>query len=378
MDPVVTVTGTAALTCPACGAATALADWFCEACGHELAHADGRREPDRVARPARGVLAAYPCAECGAAEISPDGYCERCGARQSSGRDHVEVDLGSAAGVSDRGLRHPHNEDALRLASTALPGGEAAVITIVCDGVSSTPRSAIAAGAAAWTGEAFLTRAIAHGADAATASREAVVRAAAAVAALDEPSSPVATSGSPSCTYVSAVVTRAAVTIASVGDTRAYWLTTPGTSTATASVRLTEDDSWAAQEVASGDLTEIQAYADPRAHAITGWLGADAGPLEPHVRTFIPGGPGAVLVCSDGLWNYLPDADRLAAAIPAAARAPLQSARDLVRLALAAGGHDNVTVVVIACPPRPAAGGDDREPGLADGATGTQQNGGGQ
>ncbi|MCZ9339475.1 serine/threonine-protein phosphatase, partial [Streptomyces sp. TRM76130] len=66
--------------------------------------------------------------------------------------------------------------------------------------------------------------------------------------------------------------------------------------------RLTEDDSWAAQMVAAGLMTEAEAYADERAHAITGWLGADAYELEPHTASYKPDRPGVVVVCTDGLW----------------------------------------------------------------------------
>src|SRR5690606_325189 len=75
-----------------------------------------------------------------------------------------------------------------------------------------------------------------------------------------------------------------------------------------ASRRLTEDDSWAAFMVAQGSLTEREAERHPNAHVITAWLGADAGEVDPHVATFRPTGPGTLLVCSDGLWNYFPEA----------------------------------------------------------------------
>ena len=107
---------------------------------------------------------------------------------------------------------------------------------------------------------------------------------------------------------------------------------------------------WAAQRVASGELTEVDAYADRRAHTITCWLGADAGEVRPHIATFTPAAPGTVLVCSDGLWNYVPTASALAAAVPAAATAPLKAARELVRISLHAGGHDNVTAVLVPFP----------------------------
>jgi serine/threonine protein phosphatase PrpC len=134
------------------------------------------------------------------------------------------------------------------------------------------------------------------------------------------------------------------VTIGWIGDSRAYWLAEDG------GRRLTADDSWAGQMVASGALTEEEAERHPNAHVITAWLGADAGELDPHVWTFTPEGPGVVLVCSDGLWNYYPEADALLAAAPSAASRPMEAARTLTGLANDAGGRDNITVVVIPFP----------------------------
>ncbi len=110
-----------------------------------------------------------------------------------------------------------------------------------------------------------------------------------------------------------------------VGDSRVYWVPVDRS---TPPARLTEDDSWAAQMVAAGLMSEAEAYADERAHAITGWLGADAYELEPHTASFKPDRPGVVVVCTDGLWNYAESAEEMAEAMPldAAAR-PLHSAR---------------------------------------------------
>jgi serine/threonine protein phosphatase PrpC len=88
------------------------------------------------------------------------------------------------------------------------------------------------------------------------------------------------------------------------------------------------------------------------AHALSSWIGADAGDVRPHVMTLEPVGPGAVVLCSDGLWNYLPEADDLAAKLsthPGQVR-PLAAAADLTELAIELGGHDNVTVVVVPVP----------------------------
>ena len=346
-------------TCPACGAGAGPDDRFCESCGRELGGAGNSSSAgDSAYAAAPGERSAqppgqtggspHPCAECGWTQISADGYCERCGRRQLTGRDHVELDTGYAAGVSDRGRVPRHNEDAMAMTVATAPDGTRVTLAVVCDGVSTTPLAADASLAAAQNALRVLAGAVGAGGDIEAASTAAVAGAARAVAAL-APKAPPASSGAPSCTYVSAVVGPASVTLAWLGDSRAYWLAR--SPDAAASCQLTADDSWAAEQVASGALSAGEAYADRRAHAITAWLGADADVVQPHVASFVPAGPGAVLLCSDGLWNYLPDADQLAAAVPNAATMPLAAARDFVRIALQAGGHDNITAVLIPVAP---------------------------
>jgi serine/threonine protein phosphatase PrpC len=311
--------------CPVCAQPVYPDDDYCEACGHRLDAPVPR------------------CPGCGATAITEDGYCEHCGLRQPNGTDHVEIEIPGSAGVSDRGLRHSRNEDAMALTAT-LDG----VAAVVCDGVSSSNRPEDASRVAADTGAAALAELRAAGADAETATRTAVARAAEAVAGLigaDENATQ-PTGEPPSCTYVSALTHGGSLTVGWIGDSRAYWLPEGGGGS-----RLTDDDSWAGEMVSSGALTADEAEHHPNAHVITAWLGADATELEPHVRTLTPDGPGAVLVCSDGLWNYLPEAADLAEAVPAAASRPLEAARSLTHLALEAGGRDNITVVVIAFPP---------------------------
>lgn len=350
------MTTTAERTCPACGAGAARDDRFCESCGRDLCGGADAACPDVASEPAApsagaAVGSRHPCAECGCAQISTDGYCERCGHRQPAGRDHEELDAPYAAGVSDRGRLPRHNEDAMAVTAATAPDGTRLTLAVVCDGVSTTPLAADASLAAAQVAVRTLTSAIGAGKDIETASAGAMARAARAVTALAR-NIPEGARGAPSCTYVSAAVGPASVTVTWLGDSRAYWLARdPG---ATATRQLTGDDSWAAEQVAAGALTADEAYADHRAHAITAWLGADADIVQPHITTFVPDGPGVVLVCTDGLWNYLPDAGQLAAAVPDAGTTPLAAARDLVRVALQAGGHDNITVVLIpAAPPEP-------------------------
>ena len=336
--------------CPSCGWPVGPQDNFCEACRTELAPA--------VVSGADPVQATA-CPFCQSAQITPDGYCESCGRKLPSSRDHTEIDLGLLAGVTDRGLRHHRNEDAMALATAELASGPAAV-AVVCDGVSSTRRPDEASLAASEAAVQVLLAAVRTGTDLIEASRDAVSAAREAVAGLGTVPGGAAAADPPSATFVSAVLAGEAVTLCWLGDSRAYWLGADGDS---ASKRLTRDDSVAGEMVAAGLLSEADALALPQAHVVTGWVGADLSGAAPHVTRFEPPGPGAVLLCSDGLWNYQPEAVKLAAqALPQALSDPLGAAAELVRFALECGGMDNVTVVLAPFPLKPAHPADPGEP----------------
>ncbi|MFJ3244291.1 protein phosphatase 2C domain-containing protein [Streptomyces sp. NPDC086782] len=299
------------------------------------------------------------CVACRAGRVDSDGYCENCGHAQPRERDHMEQESGPIAAVSDRGLRHHRNEDAFALGRTALPDGSPALAAVVCDGVSSATRPDEASLAASRAASESLLAALPRGTHPQQAMHDAIVAAAQAVDAIAGEPAPEgrhsAHQNAPACTFVGAVVTPGLLVVGWVGDSRAYWVPVDRGAPA---ARLTEDDSWAAQMVSAGLMSEAEAYADERAHAITGWLGADAYELEPHTASFKPDRPGVVVVCTDGLWNYAETAREMADAVPLdAAVRPLHSARVLVGHALDGGGHDNVTVAVLPFPAAPQGAG---------------------
>ena len=202
------------------------------------------------------------------------------------GRDHEELNLGSVAGVTDRGIRHERNEDAFALATAETPAGPA-VIAVVCDGVSSADRPDEASLEAARAAVYELAEAAQAGADLAAASRQAIESARDAVIGLSE--DPEET---PAATYVSAVVTPGTITLCWMGDSRAYWLSAGPEPMAQL---LTRDDSLAEEMVAQGLLPEADALESPQAHVVTRWIGIGAREAEPHVEQFTPPGRGALL-----------------------------------------------------------------------------------
>jgi len=289
---------------------------------------------------------ARDCPVCSADDSSalaaagPDGCCPNCGRKVPVSRDHAELDLGLLVGVTDRGRRHQRNEDAMALATATGPDGPVA-LAVVSDGVSSAPRPDEASLMAVRTGMQVLLASARAGEDPVTAASTAARVSGEALTDIAD------REGSPAATYVSATVDGDVVTVCWLGDSRAYWLAEDPADCA----RLTQDDSLAEEIVAAGLASVDEAMASPQAHVITRWLGADLPDPEPHVAQFVPEGPGVVLVCSDGLWNYRPEPEGLAAlALPTALTEPLAAAAEMVKFALDRGGLDNITVVLIPVP----------------------------
>ncbi|ASO19844.1 serine/threonine protein phosphatase PrpC [Actinoalloteichus hoggarensis] len=359
--------------CPKCEYVTIVGDLFCEDCGENLGPvlAEAASAEELAPVPAGAPV----CGSCGHGRFTDDGYCARCGRPKPAENDRVEVDLDVVAGVSDRGLRHHHNEDAFGLRRQQAPDGSEAIVVVVCDGVSSSSRAEDASRVAAYTAAELLSEAVRAGSEPAEATRRAVRAATESVARLHTDA---ADRDPPSCTFVSAVVTSTEVTVGWVGDSRAYWLALPhpestvvnpgvvgGADIAISSEahrnRVTEvvasggsacltlDHSWARQMVSTGEMTEAQVRGDRRAAALCRWLGADSDGRPAEVVSFRPDGPGIVLVCTDGLWHYLGDPTQTAVRV-AGLGAPFAAARELTSLALRGGGHDNITVALVPFP----------------------------
>ena len=330
-------------SCPACGAEVAPEDGYCEECGADLL----------VRRSEPPAAADGPCrtANCPGTTFT-DGYCDLCGAQAPDPRDRLERDLGTVAGVTDRGLRHSRNEDDMAFAVLGAPGAAPTVVAVVCDGVSTSYKPETASAAAAYTAREHLVLALRRGEDPQSATLGAYELAHKAVCAL--PADPTDPGNGRASTMVSVVVSERGITVGWVGDARVYWLDqNPENSQV-----LTLDDSWAGRMIADGTLTEEEAFRSPLAHTILRWLGPGA-PEEPaNLRVFLPDGPGLVLACSDGLWNYVPDAADLAGLAAGGFGGLRPAAAALTSVALDGGGHDNITTVLAAWPPRlPEAGG---------------------
>ncbi|MEQ6903541.1 protein phosphatase 2C domain-containing protein [Nocardioides sp. YIM 152588] len=354
------------MTCASCGAALTAGARFCEGCGAAVGTAPAFEPPAGtwpappgdplseapISAPTRRPAGSLPdppvdtrrpCAECGG-EVGPDLYCTSCGTKAPSERDHFREQPASwVAGVCDRGIAHARNEDAMALLAGAEPGSRA--VLVVLDGVSNSIDSDVASLAGAHAAREVLRMPMPAGMGTPDSRAAAVVRTFAdtvraantAIVANTDPDSV----NPASATLAVAVLEGSRLHVATIGDSRVYWLPDDGEG-----VQLSVDDSLAQAQIEAGVPREV-AEASPQAHAITKWLGRDSPDLDPRVTSMDVTGPGWVLACSDGLWNYASTPAELGARVAEAGTdEPGALALALVAFAHARGGQDNITVAL--------------------------------
>lgn len=138
-------------------------------------------------------------------------------------------------------------------------------------------------------------------------------------------------------TVTAAILERDKLVIAQVGDSRAYLLHN-GELT-----QLTRDHSLMANMIEAGQITPEEARFHPNRSVITRALGNDPDTLPDLYEINVEDGD-RLLLCSDGLYSMLED-DEIAAVMRRVSD-PQRCASTLVNGAIAAGGHDNITVIV--------------------------------
>jgi len=147
-------------------------------------------------------------------------------------------------------------------------------------------------------------------------------------------------------TVTTALVVGNQLTVANVGDSRTYlWRDSE-------LAVITKDHSLVAQLVAAGQITPNEIYTHPRRNEIYRALG-DPRLTSSEVDTFnymLRPGDG-VLLCSDGLWDFV--RDPLINALITNSSDPESTCQALIDQANAAGGEDNIsTIFVRVVPPK--------------------------
>ena len=108
--------------------------------------------------------------------------------------------------------------------------------------------------------------------------------------------------------------------------------------------RISIDHSEVQEMIDAGEISEEQARSHPRRHIVTRALGSDPVPLVDVWEMPALGGQ-RWLLCSDGLTGEV--SEDVITGVLAGVPHPGSTAQRLVALALEAGGHDNITAVVV-------------------------------
>ena len=143
-------------------------------------------------------------------------------------------------------------------------------------------------------------------------------------------------------TVVAGLLHGARVTLAHVGDSRAYILGPEGIR------QVTRDHSWVAEQVANGILTPAEARVHPFRNVITQALG-NGGDLDVEVQEFELSGSERLLLCSDGLSGMI--ADKQIWEIVRASKDLQSAVESLILVAREHGGDDNITVILVGLDP---------------------------
>ncbi len=143
-------------------------------------------------------------------------------------------------------------------------------------------------------------------------------------------------------TITAALLLNEQITIAHVGDSRAYAIFPDGRMEV-----LTRDHSLVKRLEELGQLTAEEAAIHPQRNVLYRALG-QAEPFDPDV--FITPAPrqGFLMLCSDGLWGVVSEEDLFQ--IVVSAPSPAVACQELVKAANAGGGPDNISVILVQFP----------------------------
>lgn len=136
---------------------------------------------------------------------------------------------------------------------------------------------------------------------------------------------------------VVAMIDGGQVTVANVGDSRAYLLHDREMT------QLSYDHSVVADQVRAGRITPLQALRSRKRNRLTLSISPKRREINPYSAQAAFGEEDTLLLCSDGLWGVVPETIMQAVALE---MPPQKAAEKLVAYTLASGAPDNVSAVI--------------------------------
>lgn len=281
-----------------------------------------------------------------APDAVPDGASQKVTQELPKDRipeNHWEPAQMVAGCAQSIGLQRDHNEDALFTLTTTLSSNNLSLpfgLYIVADGMGGHKHGEIASDTAVRVSASYLTHKLYlplldMPPSAPQESIQEIMRS----AALEAHHAIMKEAPGGGTTLTAALVMGGQLTIAHVGDSRAYLLEPSGSLQA-----LTRDHSLVQRLVELGQISAEEAAIHPQRNVLYRALG-QGETFDVDITTSPLPHSASLLLCSDGLWGVVPE-DQMAR-LCLESPTPQLACQKLVEAANEAGGPDNITVILV-------------------------------
>lgn len=248
--------------------------------------------------------------------------------------------IGSGQSV---GKQRDHNEDTLFAMSSILADEQAGKpfgLCIIADGMGGHRNGEVASSSAARAVvRLILNRVYGHFLDTSNEQLEEGLQEILELAVLEAQKSVVRHAPGGGTTLTIALIVGGQITIAHVGDSRAYFIHPDSRLE-----KITRDHSLVQTLVDREEISEAEAFVHPQKNVLLRAVG-QPDPYRPDLQSHQIPKSGKLMLCSDGLWGVLPEGEIMR--IIGKYKEPVEICHELVKAANAAGGPDNISVVIV-------------------------------
>ena len=234
-------------------------------------------------------------------------------------------------GATDIGNRRSTNQDTFRYNTIRDGYG----YTIVCDGMGGVNGGDVASNMAADAINDYLKNNLTECEDEITSVMDAAIKEANRL--VFNKAAEKSEYNGMGTTVVMAVIKDDTAFVAHIGDSRLYLKRGDGVK------QITEDHSFVQTLVKKGEITKEQARIHPNKNIITRSLGVHCE-VEPEYDTFKIESKDVLVLCTDGLSDYLTEKILFEIMNKTSEK---ELVKILLKFALTAGGHDNITVSAV-------------------------------
>lgn len=243
------------------------------------------------------------------------------------------------------GMQRDHNEDTLFTLSTVVADGTrdlALGICIVADGMGGHRNGAIASGVAARVVAGYLVKKVyTHLLDIEQEPFSDSMQEIMENGINEAHKSVLRYAPGGGTTFTCALIIGEQVTIGHIGDSRAYFIHADGRVQ-----KISKDHSLVQRMVELEEITEKEAATHPQRNVLLKAIGQTES-VYPDIQTYPLPKNGHMLLCSDGLWGVVPEAEIMESVKNS--DDPVVTCQKLIDNANAHGGPDNISVILVKC-----------------------------